>query len=113
MRYPLAALVKSPLLLLPLAGAAVLLAQDVSNPEPLTLAELGSALGFAALETLVVGRIFLVGLLEERNFAPTRVEDSRPPGVADSPSIRGRVQSWSWVVQVGLRIVKAWIIARY
>lgn len=74
-RYPLAAALKSPLLLLPLAAAAALLVQDGSGGagvEPVTLAELGSAVAFAALETLVVGRCFLVALLEERNYALAR-----------------------------------------
>jgi len=75
-RYPLAAVVKSPLLALPLALLLLpLITQDASSAasvEPVTLAELGSALAFAALETLVLGRVFLVALLEERNYALAR-----------------------------------------
>ena len=36
------------------------------------MAELGRALSFALFETLVIGRVFLVGLLEERNFVLAR-----------------------------------------
>ena len=73
-RYPLAAIVKSPWLLLPLLGGFGLVAQDfaaAADPAapPVSLEELGGAIAFAMLETLVVGRVFLVGLLEERNFA--------------------------------------------
>ena len=76
-RYPLAAIVKSPWLLLPLLGGFGLVAQDfaaAADPAapPVSLEELGGAIAFAMLETLVVGRVFLVGLLEERNFALAR-----------------------------------------
>lgn len=71
-RYPLAAVIKSPLLLLPLVGLALALTTDEPSPDPVTLTELLSSFGFVLLETVVLGRVFLVGLLEERNFALAR-----------------------------------------
>ena len=74
-RYPLSLGVKSPLL--GLLVAALLfggLFMDASGAgyEEESLAELGRALSFALFETLVIGRVFLVGLLEERNFVLAR-----------------------------------------
>ena len=73
-RYPLAIALKSPLLLVPLALLVLALSQPVDVPaESADLSvELLRALGVLGLETLVFGRLLLVGLLEERNYVLAR-----------------------------------------
>ncbi|KAL1523234.1 hypothetical protein AB1Y20_018185 [Prymnesium parvum] len=73
-RYPLAIVLKQPLAMLPLALIAVLLslppevpAQDVN-----VLTEVLGASAILALETVILGRLLLVGLLEERNYVLAR-----------------------------------------
>ena len=66
-------------------------AQDGSGGadlEPVTVVELGSAVAFAALETLVVGRCFLVALLEERTVMMSHTPNPLPspnPTLAPTP----------------------------
>lgn len=78
-RYVLALAVKSPALLLAVAaliGAPLLLSELGAPLEPLSteqgVREALGAVGISALEAVVFGRILLVGLLEERNFALAR-----------------------------------------
>ena len=67
-------------------------AQDGSggaDVEPVTVVELGSAVAFAALETLVVGRCFLVALLEERTVMMSHTPNPLPspkPDLGPNPS---------------------------
>ena len=79
-RYPLSIGVKSPVVLavlalalgLPLLDADGGLAADAVLDDATAIRELLGALAFALLETVVLGRVLLVALLEERNFVLAR-----------------------------------------
>eukprot|EP00966_Prymnesium_polylepis_P280420 6479282-Prymnesium_polylepis.2 len=74
LRYPLAIVLKQPLALAPLGLAGWLLGQPVVlPPEGADLSgELLQSAAILVLETLVLGRLLLVGLLEERNYVLAR-----------------------------------------
>ena len=69
-RYPLSLGLKSPLLL-GILGLIVLAANQDFGAED-TVLELAGSLAFAAFETIVLGRVLLVALLEERNYVLAR-----------------------------------------
>jgi pheromone shutdown protein TraB len=69
-RYPLSLGFKSPALGLVLVLIGLIASQDPTYED--TLADLVGAAIFATLETIVLGRILLVGLLEERNYILAR-----------------------------------------
>lgn len=74
-RYPLAIGIKSPLFLALVASLYVLVTGGDEPPpegDVETLIDLAETLAFVALETAVLGRVLLVGLLEERNFVLAR-----------------------------------------
>jgi len=70
-RYPLAIVVKSPLFGLLLATLVYATTLEPAVGEE-TYVSVAGALGFSFLETIVLGRVLLVGLLEERNFVLAR-----------------------------------------
>lgn len=69
-RYPLSLGLKSPAFGALLACIFFLVNQDV--PADDSLEDLFGALAFTAVETIVLGRVLLVGLLEERNYVLAR-----------------------------------------
>lgn len=88
-RYPLAAVLKAPVLLLPLAGLLAFSfgGYDAAVAEPVSDAEVLQAFALSVLETLVLGRVLLVGLLEVGSSAPARARCQLGPcAVARSPA---------------------------
>ena len=69
-RYPLSLGLKSPLLLGILSLIVLAANQDFGAED--TALELAGSLAFAAFETIVLGRVLLVALLEERNYVLAR-----------------------------------------
>jgi len=69
-RYPLSIGLKSPLLLGIIGLLFAASSQDLGMED--TYVEAAAALGFAVFETVVLGRVLLVALLEERNYVLAR-----------------------------------------
>jgi len=69
-RYPLSLGLKSPVLLALIGCIFLIAGQDFAAED--TIEELIGALAFSVVETIVLGRVLLVGLLEERNYVLAR-----------------------------------------
>lgn len=69
-RYPLALGLKSPVLAVLVGVTYLVFTREPADDE--TIVGLAGALGFALAETIVLTRVLLVGLLEERNYVIAR-----------------------------------------
>ena len=67
-RYPLSLGLRSPLLLFLVVFGTSLVSGSAPDPDADSLAALAASLGFTLLETVVLARVLLVVLLEERNY---------------------------------------------
>jgi hypothetical protein len=92
-RYPLSIGIKSPLVGAAAVALLFLVSQGEETPPPATeleqLLDIAESLAFVALESIILGRVLLVALLEERNYVLAR--NIRKACLAKSASPDGAV----------------------